>query len=71
VSGQVPCSGAPRQNKVLDEVSTAILGGAAAENEKFTRREPNKAAAKGTFNSKVAMKEAARGSRTSVQRLVI
>jgi len=32
VSGQVPCSGAERQCKVLDEVSTAILGGAAAEN---------------------------------------
>jgi len=32
VSGQVPCSGAKRRSKVLDEVSTAILGGAAAEN---------------------------------------
>ena len=32
VSGQVPCSGAERRSKVLDEVSTAILGGAAAEN---------------------------------------
>ena len=32
VSGQVPCSGAKRRDKVLDEVSTAILGGAAAEN---------------------------------------
>jgi hypothetical protein len=31
-SGQVPCSGARRQNKVLDEVSAAILGGVAAEN---------------------------------------
>jgi len=33
VSGQVPCSGAERRSKVLDEVSTAILGGAAAENK--------------------------------------
>ena len=33
VSGQAPCSGAERRNKVLDEVSTAILGGAAAENK--------------------------------------
>jgi len=32
VSGQVPCSGVKRRSKVLDEVSTAILGGAAAEN---------------------------------------
>ena len=32
VSGQVPCSGAERRNKVLDEVSTAIHGGGAAEN---------------------------------------
>jgi len=32
VSGQVPCSGAERRDKVLDEVSTAILGGEAAEN---------------------------------------
>jgi len=31
-SGPVPCSGARRQNKVLDEVSAAILGGVAAEN---------------------------------------
>jgi hypothetical protein len=29
----VPCSGARRQNKVLDEVSAAILGGIAAEND--------------------------------------
>jgi hypothetical protein len=29
----VPCSGARRQNKVLDEVSAAILGGEAAENK--------------------------------------
>jgi len=36
VSGQVPCSGAERRSKVLDEVSTAILGGAAAENVKLT-----------------------------------
>jgi len=33
VSGQAPCSGAERRNKELDEVSTAILGGAAAENK--------------------------------------
>jgi len=32
VSGQVPCSGAERRNKVLDVVSTAIPGGAAAWN---------------------------------------
>ncbi|MEA1991360.1 MAG: hypothetical protein U9N58_04075, partial [Thermodesulfobacteriota bacterium] len=32
-SGPVPCSGARRQNKVLDEVSAAILGGVAAENQ--------------------------------------
>jgi len=32
----VPCSGARRQNKVLDEVSAAILGGEAAENVFFT-----------------------------------
>jgi len=38
VSGQVPCSGAERRSKVLDEVSTAILGGAAAENVWFTCR---------------------------------
>ncbi len=31
-SGQVACSGARRQNKALDEVSAAILGGVAAEN---------------------------------------
>jgi len=45
----VPCSGARRQNKALDEVSAAILGGVAAENgavhlaqglpEKFKKRE--------------------------------
>jgi len=34
-SGQVPCSGARRQNKALDEVSAAILGGVAAENQLF------------------------------------
>ena len=34
-SGPVPCSGARRQNKVLDEVSAAILGGVAAENVKL------------------------------------
>ena len=32
VSGQVPCSGAERRGKVLDAVSTAIHGGAAAVN---------------------------------------
>ena len=32
VSGQVPCSGAKRRGKVLDEVSTAIPGGEAAGN---------------------------------------
>jgi len=32
VSGQVPCSGARRQGKVLDEVSTAIHGDAVAMN---------------------------------------
>ena len=37
VSGQVPCSGAERRNKVLDEVSTAILGDAAAENGLISR----------------------------------
>jgi len=37
VSGQVPCSGAERRSKVLDEVSTAILGGAAAVNAAFQR----------------------------------
>jgi len=33
-SGQVPCSGARRQGKALDEVSAAILGDAVAENDK-------------------------------------
>jgi hypothetical protein len=32
VSGQAPCSGAKRQGKWLDEVSSAILGDAVAEN---------------------------------------
>ena len=32
-SGPVPCSGARRQNKVLDVVGAAILGGVAAEND--------------------------------------
>jgi len=30
VSSPVPCSGAERKNKVLDEVSTALHGGEAA-----------------------------------------
>ena len=34
VSGQAPCSGAERRNKELDEVSTAILGGEAGENDR-------------------------------------
>ncbi len=37
-SGQVACSGARRQNKALDEVSAAILGGVAAENASRNRR---------------------------------
>jgi hypothetical protein len=36
VSGPVPCSGARRQDKTLDEVSAAILGDAVAENPEFT-----------------------------------
>ncbi len=36
-SGQVACSGARRQNKALDEVSAAILGGVAAENKLLSR----------------------------------
>jgi hypothetical protein len=40
VSGQVPCSGAQRQDKGLDEVSTAIHGGAAAMNANHQRRAP-------------------------------
>ncbi|MBU4297656.1 MAG: hypothetical protein L6365_20925, partial [Desulfobulbaceae bacterium] len=40
VSGQVPCSGAKRRDKVLDEVSTAILGDAVAENQLLARRIP-------------------------------
>jgi hypothetical protein len=35
-SGRVPCSGAERRDKVLDEVSTAIHGGEAAVNAKIT-----------------------------------
>jgi hypothetical protein len=37
VSGQVPCSGARRQCKVLDEVSTAIHGDAVAMNKLLSR----------------------------------
>jgi len=37
-SGRVPCSGAKRRDKVLDEVSTAIPGGAAAGNGPVSRR---------------------------------
>jgi len=33
LSGPVPCSGARRQDKALDEVSAAILGDAVAENK--------------------------------------
>jgi hypothetical protein len=36
VSGQAPCSGAKRRGKGLDEVSSAILGDAVAENVKIT-----------------------------------
>jgi hypothetical protein len=36
VSGQVPCSGAQRQDKGLDVVSTAIHGDAVAMNVEFT-----------------------------------
>ena len=35
VSGQVPCSGAERRDKVLDVVSTAIHGGGAAMNKEL------------------------------------
>ena len=35
VSGQVPCSGARRRGKVLDEVSAAIPGDAVAGNKLF------------------------------------
>ena len=38
VSGQAPCSGAERRDKELDEVSTAIPGGAAAWNVLFSGR---------------------------------
>jgi len=37
VSGQAPCSGARRRGKALDEVSTAIPGGAAARNALHNR----------------------------------
>jgi len=33
LSGPVPCSGARRQDKALDEVSSTILGDAVAEND--------------------------------------
>jgi len=33
VSGQAPCSGARRQGKELDEVSTAVHGDAVAMNQ--------------------------------------
>ncbi len=36
LSGPVPCSGARRRGKALDEVSAAILGDAVAENDKVT-----------------------------------
>jgi hypothetical protein len=36
VSGQVPCSGARRRDKVLDEVSTAVHGDAVAVNNIIT-----------------------------------
>jgi hypothetical protein len=36
VSGQAPCSGAKRKGKGIDEVSSAILGDAVAENMKIT-----------------------------------
>jgi len=36
VSGRSPCSGARRLNKALDEVSTAVHGGAAAVNVRIT-----------------------------------
>jgi hypothetical protein len=34
-SGPVPCSGARRRDKVLDEVGAAILGDAVAENKQL------------------------------------
>ena len=40
VSGQVPCSGAERRDKVLDAVSTAIHGGEAAVNVANNRLAP-------------------------------
>jgi hypothetical protein len=42
VSGQVPCSGAQRQDKGLEVVSTAIHGGAAAVNVVITGRKMRK-----------------------------
>ncbi len=38
VFDRVPCSGAKRRGKALDEVSTAILGDAVAENIALQRR---------------------------------
>ena len=38
LSGPVPCSGARRRDKALDEVSAAILGDAVAENVRDNRR---------------------------------
>ncbi|MEW6186426.1 MAG: hypothetical protein AB1585_11895, partial [Thermodesulfobacteriota bacterium] len=38
LSGPVPCSGARRQDKTLDEVSAAILGDAVAENARHHQR---------------------------------
>jgi len=38
VSGQAPCSGARRQDKVLDEVSTAIHGDAVAMNQVILKK---------------------------------
>jgi hypothetical protein len=40
VSGQVPCSGAKRRDKVLDEVSTAVHGDAVAVNVERQPRRP-------------------------------
>jgi hypothetical protein len=40
VSGQVPCSGAKRRDKVLDEVSTAVHGDAVAVNVLVSRAGP-------------------------------
>jgi hypothetical protein len=41
LSGPVPCSGARRQDKALDEVSAAILGDAVAENVPLTCGDPD------------------------------